>query len=99
MNMKYALSCILLYFSLFSLPSCNDSETSSNAPGGEEIENTTKSYDWQLEGKWKYASGNDSDFSQTLIFEKTAKGLMMTVHWNGTVPTINCTLILTTANP
>lgn len=99
MNMKYALSSMLLCLSLFCLPGCNDNETPSNAPGGEEIEDIIKSYDWQLEGKWKYASGNDSDFSQTLVFEKTAKGLMMTVHWNGTVPTINCTLILTTANP
>lgn len=75
MNMKYALSCILLYFSLFSLPSCNDSETSSNAPGGEEIENTTKSYDWQLEGKWKYASGNDSDFPRRSFSKKRQRVL------------------------
>lgn len=74
MNMKYALSSMLLCLSLFCLPGCNDNETPANAPGGEEIENIIKSYDWQLEGKWKYASGNDSDFSQTLVFEKNGKG-------------------------
>lgn len=74
MNMKYALSSMLLCFSLFCLPGCNDNETPSNTPGGEEIEEIIKSYDWQLEGKWKYASGNDSDFSQTLVFEKNGKG-------------------------
>lgn len=70
MNMKYTLSSMLLCFSLFCLPGCNDNETPSNTPDGEEIEDIIKSYDWQLEGKWKYASGNDKDFSQTLVFEK-----------------------------
>lgn len=51
MNMKYALSSILLCFSLFCLPSCNDNETPANTPDGEEIEEVIKSYDWQLEGK------------------------------------------------
>ena len=74
MNMKYALSSMLLCFSLFCLPGCNDNETPSNTPDGEEIEEIIKSYDWQLEGKWKYASGNDKDFSQTLVFEKNGKG-------------------------
>ena len=38
MNMKYALSSILLCFSLFCLPSCNDNETPANTPDGEEVE-------------------------------------------------------------
>ena len=45
MNMKYALSSMLLCLSLFCLPGCNDNETPSNAPGGEEIEDIIKSYD------------------------------------------------------
>ena len=61
MNMKYALSSILLCFSLFCLPSCNDNETPANTPDGEEVEEVIKSYDWQLEGKWEYASNNGND--------------------------------------
>lgn len=74
MNMKYALSSILLCFSLFCLPSCNDNETPANTPDGEEVEEVIKSYDWQLEGKWEYASNNGNDFSRTLVFEKDGKG-------------------------
>lgn len=74
MNMKYALSSILLCFSLFCLPSCNDNETPANTPDGEEVEEVIKSYDWQLEGKWEYALNNGNDFSRTLVFEKDGKG-------------------------
>ena len=74
MNMKYALSSILLCFSLFCLPSCNDNETPANTPDGEEVEEVIKSYDWQLEGKWEYTSNNGNDFSRTLVFEKDGKG-------------------------
>ena len=38
------------------------------------IEEVIKSYDWQLEGKWEYASNNGNDFSRTLVFEKDGKG-------------------------
>lgn len=72
--MKYALSSILVCFSLFCLPSCNDNETPANTPDGEEVEEVIKSYDWQLEGKWEYASNNGNDFSRRLVFEKDGKG-------------------------
>lgn len=99
MNMKYALSSILLCFSLFCLPSCNDNETPANTPDGEEVEEVIKSYDWQLEGKWEYASNNGNDFSRTLVFEKDGKGSYDdgTLEWY--CSNNLCTLISTTANP
>ena len=99
MNMKYALSSILLCFSLFCLPSCNDNETPANTPDGEEVEEVIK----VTIGNWK-VSGNMHRIMamispEHLFSRKTVKALMTTVRWNGTVPTIICTLISTTANP